>query len=93
MKLSAKMPAQMDSTLPATQDASMPSDSQMTGDNGPMNGPSTPISRESAPQEAQWENLNEVGSDWQTEDKKTGSEWELSDRVEGNKGSVPQRKN
>ena len=86
MELSAKMPAQMDSTLPAKREARMPSDSQQTGGGGPMTAPVVAISRDSAPQDNQWVNLQEKGPAWETAEKKTGGEWELTDRKEGENG-------
>jgi len=85
MKLSAKMPAQMDSTLPAKREATMPSDSQQTG-GGSMNPPVVAIVRDSKPQDNEWVNLQEKGPEWETAEKKTGSEWELTDRKEGSNG-------
>lgn len=81
MNLSAKMPAQMDSTLPAKREASMPSDSQLTG-GGSMKPPSVAIVRDSQSNDPQWVNVNESGPKWETADKKTGNEWELTDRKE-----------
>lgn len=81
MKLSARMPAQMDSTLPAKMDAEMSSDSQQTG-GGSMDAPIVPIKRDSTQNDPQWVNVDDKGAAWQTEDKKLGSRWEMTDRKE-----------
>lgn len=82
MKLSAKMPAQMDSTLPAKMDDSMPSDTQKTG-GGLPNNPIVPVITKSPQNDPQWVNLQEKGPDWETADKKIGEAWEVTDREEG----------
>lgn len=82
MQLSAKMPAQMDSTLPAMGPATMPSDSQVTGGGGPMTPPVVQISRDSTQTDPQWINVDDKGASWETADKKLGSTWEMTDRKE-----------
>lgn len=80
MELSAKMPAQMDSTLPAKREASMPAGGT-PGDSGPMVAANSPISQKNSGGVA-WGAVAESGPKWETADKKTGSEWELTDRKE-----------
>jgi hypothetical protein len=70
----------MDATLPAKVDANMPSDSQQTGGGG--SNPVVPIKRDSIPESANWECVDDNKPGWETADKKTGSEWELTDRIE-----------
>jgi len=81
MNLSAKMPAQMDSSLAAKMPATMTSDAPATG-GGSLKPQVVPISRDSTQNDPQWVNVDDKGAAWQTEDKKTGSEWEVSDRLE-----------
>lgn len=81
MNLSAKMPAQMDPTLPAKMEATMSSDAQKLG-GGSMNPPVVAIVRDSTQTDPQWVNVPESGPRWETADKKTGNEWELTDRKE-----------
>lgn len=82
MDLSAKMPATMDSTLPAKLDACLPSDSQKTG-GGLATNPIVPVIIQSPPSDSMWVNLQEKGPLWETVDKKTGENWEANDRKEG----------
>lgn len=94
MKLSDKMPAQMNSTLAAKMPSTMESDAPAyAGEGGSDDAPVVPISRDSAQQDPQWDNLNEVGEKWNTTDKKTGKcgDWQACDRVETNVGGLPQR--
>lgn len=79
MKLSASMPAQMDSTLPAKMDANMPSDSQQTGGGG--SNPVVAIKRDSQTS-ANWEAVSDSKPGWETQDKKLSTGWELDNRIE-----------
>lgn len=81
MKRSSSMPAQMDSSLPASQPATMESAPTATPSGSAM-APVVAISRDSA-QGGQWSNMTEKGPSWETTDKKTGSDWEATDRKEG----------
>lgn len=92
MKLSAKMPAQMDSTLAAKMADSMPSDSQKTGDGGSNDAPVTPIVRDSSPT-VEWQSLNDNKPGWEATDGEFNSKgWEVTDRKdENNEGAMPQR--
>lgn len=91
MDLSAKMPAQMDSTLAAKMPATMKSEAETSGDNGSNDAPVVPIVRDSAQNDQEWESINDDKPGWETQDKKTGSEWELTDRKETDIGGRPQR--
>lgn len=81
MNLSAKMPAQMDSTLAAKMPAQMASDATAIG-GGSEKPPVVQIIRDSTQNDPEWLNKDDKGADWQTEDKKLGSEWEVTDRKE-----------
>lgn len=81
MDLSAKMPAQMDSSLPAKMPAVMTSEAPAIG-GGPAKAPAVPISRDSAQNDPMWENVDDKGVAWETADKKLGATWEATDRLE-----------
>lgn len=91
MDLSAKMPAQMDSTLAAKMPSTMKSDAPPTGGNGPMKAPEVPISRDSKQDDPEWESLNDDRPGWEATDKKTGAEWEMTERREHDLGGRTQR--
>lgn len=79
MKLSDKMPATMDSQLPARMPAEMKSEAKKTGGDGSMKPQSTPVSQ-TAGVVTPWENGNLGKPGWVEVPRKEGSEWELSDR-------------
>lgn len=80
MNLSAKMPAQMDSSLAAKMPATIASDASPIGGGG--SNPVVAIVRDSTQNDPEWVNKDDKGAGWQTEDKKTGAEWEVTDRKE-----------
>lgn len=86
-KLSDNMPAQQDSSMASRFSDNMPSDAPAyAGEGGSPDATPVEIMRDSTPQDAEWMNVEEKGSDWETEDKKAGSEWELTDRKEDSNG-------
>jgi len=91
MKLSAKMPATMDPQMAARMPATQESEAPSTGGDGPMMAPQVAIRRDSAPQDAEWQAINEDRKGWMNEDHKTGSTWEATDRKETATGGRPQR--
>ena len=92
MKLSAKMPAQRDSTLPAKAPAQMPSDSQQTGDGG--SDDATPVAcSQTTPKTVKWESINDNKPGWEATDGEWNMKsWETKDRNDdADQGAMPQR--
>jgi hypothetical protein len=92
MKLSAKMPATMDSTLPAKMPATMPSDTQQTGDGSSDDAPQMACSQ-TTPKTVKWESINDNKPGWDIgSDEQKLTTWELMDRKDENdEGAMPQR--
>ena len=91
--LSAKMPAQVDSTLPAKDPATRPADTQPTGDGGSDDAPITEIVNKSGPPTVHWESINDNKPGWEIgEDEQKGPKWETADRKDENdENALPQR--
>lgn len=92
-ELSAKMPAMVDSRLPAQDPATRPSDTSNTGDGGSDDAPVVEISRDTPKPSVTWESINDNKPGWDigTAEQK-GPEWELADRRDENdENAMPQR--
>lgn len=79
MKLSNKMPAQMNSQLDARMPAENKSEAKKTGGDGPMKAPKVPMNQD-AGVVTPWQNGNLGTQGWPETSRKEGSEWELTDR-------------
>lgn len=95
MKLSDRMPAQQDSTLPAKMPDMIPSDAPpYAGEGGSDDAIVMEISRDTKrDSRLSWECVDDQKGDWQTTDAKsgTGKMWEASDDIEAPEGGLPQR--
>ena len=86
-ELSAKMPATVDSTLPARDPATREGDTQQTGDNGPANQTPESISRDTnhGSNDIEWEAIDDNKPGWEIgTDEQKGPAWEVTDRKDEN---------